>query len=88
MQSRKNQPFLSRLRFALAGVTHAVCTERSLQIQSLVLLCVVSALACLQPSPLWWALVLLAPLPSWQPNLFYTAVERLADHFDPNLHPE
>jgi len=88
MQTRKNQPFLSRLRFALAGVTHAVRTEGSLQIQSLVLLGVLIVLARLKPSPLWWALVLLAATSVLAAELFDTAVERLADHLHPDLHPE
>jgi hypothetical protein len=35
MQTHDNQPFLTRLHFALAEVRHAVRTERSRQIQSL-----------------------------------------------------
>ena len=88
MQTHKNQPFLSRLGFALAGVMHAVRTERSLQIQSLVLLWVVIALARLQPSPLWWALVILASSAVLAAELFNTALERRADHLHPDLHPE
>jgi undecaprenol kinase len=88
MQTRKNQPFLSRLRFALAGVRHAVRTERSLQFQLLALLWVVIALALLQPSPLWWGLVLFAATTVLATELFNTAVERLADHLHPDLHPE
>jgi undecaprenol kinase len=88
MQTRKNQPFVSRLRFALAGVTHAVRTERSLRIQLFALLWVLIVLARLQPAPLWWALVLLAASTVLAAELFNTAVERLADHLHPDLHPE
>jgi len=88
MQAHKNQSFTCRLGFALAGVTHAVRTERSLQIQSVVLLCVLSMLVYLQPAPLWWALVILAASAVLAAELFNTAVERLADHLHPELHPE
>jgi hypothetical protein len=38
MQSHGNQPILSRLRVALAGVRHVARTERSLQAQLLILM--------------------------------------------------
>ena len=88
MRTRKNQPFVSRLRFALAGVTHTVRTERSLRIQLFALLWVLIVLARLQPAPLWWALVILAASTVLAAELFNTAVERLADHLHPDLHPE
>jgi diacylglycerol kinase (ATP) len=88
METRKNLPFLSRLRFALAGVVHALRTERSLQTQTLALLLVLLALALLRPAALWWALVILAGSAVLAAELFNTAVERLADHLHPDLHPE
>jgi undecaprenol kinase len=88
MQAHKNQPFMSRLGFALAGVRHAVRTERTLRMQLFVLLCLVLVLARLQPAPPWWALVILAASTVLAAELFNTAVERLADHPHPELHPE
>src|SRR5580658_6436644 len=88
MQTYKNQSFMNRLGFALAGVMHAVRTERSLRIQLFVLLSMLIVLARLQPAPLWWALVLLAASTVLAAELFNTAVERLADHLHPDLHPE
>jgi undecaprenol kinase len=88
METRKNQPFLSRLRFAFAGVTHALRTEQSLRTQSLALLLVLIVLALLRPAALWWALVILAGSAVLAAELFNTAVERLADHLHPDLHPE
>jgi len=60
-----------------------VRTERSQQIQSLVLVWVVILLAHLQPSPLWWALVALSGT-----FVVAAAVERLAGHLHPELHRE
>jgi len=88
METRKNQPFLSRLRFAIAGVAHGLRTEQSLRTQTLALLLVLIALALLRPAALWWALVILAGSAVLAAELFNTAVERLADHLHPDLHPE
>jgi undecaprenol kinase len=88
MQTYKNQSFMSRLGFALAGVRHAVRTERSLRIQLFVLLCLLMVLVCTHPAPLWWALVILAASAVLAAELFNTAVERLADHLHPESHPE
>jgi diacylglycerol kinase (ATP) len=39
-------------------------------------------------TPLWWALILLAGSAVLGAEMFNTAVERLADHLHPDLHPE
>jgi diacylglycerol kinase (ATP) len=88
MDTNKNQSFWARLRFALAGLAHGLSTERSLQTQSVALLLVIVALAILRPAPLWWALVILASTAVLAAELFNTAIERLADHLHPELHPE
>jgi diacylglycerol kinase (ATP) len=74
MDIQKNQSFLSRLRFAVAGVIHGLRTERSLRTQALALIAVVIALVVLRPAPLWWALVLLASSAVIAAELFNTAV--------------
>jgi undecaprenol kinase len=88
MEIHKNRAFLHRLRFAFAGIAHGLRAERSLRTQALVLLAVVIALAVLRPAPIWWALVLLASSAVLAAELFNTAIERLADHLHPELHPE
>jgi len=88
METGKNQPFLSRLRFAIVGIVHGLRTENSLRTQALVLLLVLIVLGLLRPAPLWWALVILAGSAVLSAELFNTAVERLADHLHPDLHPE
>ena len=85
--SGKNLSFARRLRFALAGLGHALRTERSLQTQAVVFLLVVIALVVLRPAPLWWALVILASAAVLAAELFNTAIEHLADHLHPELHP-
>jgi undecaprenol kinase len=88
MESHKNRSLYARLRFAAAGVSHGLRTERSLRTQALVLLLVVLALLILRPAPLWWALVILCSAAVLAAELFNTAIERLADHLHPELHAE
>ena len=83
----KNQPFLLRLRFALAGLGHAVRAENSVKIQIGTLVLVVLALLKLRPPAVWWALVLLASSGVIAAELFNTALEHLADHLHPEVHP-
>jgi undecaprenol kinase len=88
MNGNKNLSFLSRFRFACAGIAHGLRSERSLRVQSLALLAVLLALAIARPAPFWWAIVILASSTVLAAELFNTAVERLADHLHPDIHPE
>jgi len=83
----KNQPFLERLAFALAGLGHALRTERSVRFQIVVFVIVLVAMLILRPEPLWWGLVLLASSSVLAAELFNTALEHLADHLHPEIHP-
>lgn len=88
MGTQKNQSFLTRLRFAASGVAQGLRTERSLRTQMLVLPLVLIVLGFLRVAPLWWALVILAASAVLAAELFNTALERLADHLHPEVHPE
>ena len=83
----KNQSFLLRLRFALAGLGHAVRAESSFRIQVGVFVLVIVAMLVLRPGPVWWGLVLLASSSVLAAELLNTAVEHLADHLHPEIHP-
>jgi len=83
----KNQPFPARLGFALRGLAHALRSERSVQVQAAVFAAVLLALIRLRPSPGWWALVGLASAGVIAAELLNTAIEELADHLHPELHP-
>jgi undecaprenol kinase len=87
MTDHKNQNFFLRLRFALTGLTHAVRAENSFRFQAGAFILVMVALLVLQPEPIWWALVLLASASVLAAELFNTAVEHLADHLHPQVHP-
>ena len=87
MTGHKNQSFWTRLGFALAGIGYAVRTEQSAQIQVGAFILVIAALLVLRPGPLWSALVLLSSAGVFAAEMFNTAVEHLADHLHPELHP-
>ncbi len=84
----KNQPFLSRLRFAFAGVISGLRTEHSLRYQFVALAGVIVALGMLRVEPLWWAIVGVASAAVLSAELFNTALEHLADHLHPEIHPQ
>ncbi|HTV76815.1 MAG TPA: diacylglycerol kinase [Steroidobacteraceae bacterium] len=84
----KNQSLRRRLAFALAGFAHAVRAERSVRTQLAILVLVVAGLGYLQPPAVWWALVSLGAAGVIGAELFNTALERLADHLHPDLHPQ
>ena len=73
--------------FALAGLAHGLRTERSVRFEAIVLVLVFAALAVLRPAPLWWAATALASAGVLAAELLNTAIETLADHLSPELHP-
>jgi undecaprenol kinase len=83
----KNKPFLKRLRFSLAGLVTALRSESSLRLQVVAALVVLGALIWLRPAPIWWALFALTIGSVLATELLNTAVEHLADHLHPEIHP-
>jgi len=83
----KNQPFASRLGFALTGVLSALRSERSFRVHAIAVVAVTALLVWLRPAPLWWAVVALACAMVLAAELVNTAMERLADHLHPEVHP-
>jgi undecaprenol kinase len=87
MSVHKNRSLPARLGFATQGLLFALRHERSLRLQLLTLIAVLTALAILRPGALWWAVVLLASAAVLAAELLNTALERLADHLHPHDHP-
>ncbi len=85
--SHKNQPFHRRVGFALSGMRVAFMTEGNFRIHGIALLCVVALLIVGRAEPVWWALVLLTSGTVMAAELFNTAIENLADHLHPDIHP-
>jgi undecaprenol kinase len=77
-----------RLRFALAGLAHALRSEQSVKAQVVVFVLVIAAMLWLSPGVYWWALVILASAGVFATELLNTAIEHLADHLHPEVHPQ
>ena len=88
MNEHKNQPFIRRLRFALAGLLIAWRSERSFRFQLFALIVVVVGCAFVRLEPGWWAILLLTSALVLSAELFNTALEHLADHLHPEIHPQ
>jgi undecaprenol kinase len=84
----KNQSLLRRFGFALAGLLHGVRTERSMRLEVIIFAVVMGALVVLRPGPLWWVAVVLASAGVLAAELLNTAIETLADHICPEIHPQ
>lgn len=84
----KNRPMLERLRFAGAGIAHGLRSEQSLRTQFFGLLLLLAGLLYFRPAPVWWAISILAGAGVLAAEMFNTAIERLADHLHPEMHPE
>ncbi len=52
------------------------------------LVAVLLGLAITRLAPIWWALVVLAGAGVLAAELFNTAIEHLADHLHPDMHPK
>ena len=82
----KNQPFASRLGFALGGIAFTLRSERSFRVHVAAVAAVTGVLIWLRPAPLWWAVIGLACAAVLAAELVNTAIEQLADHLHPDSH--
>ncbi|MEJ1962023.1 MAG: diacylglycerol kinase [Gammaproteobacteria bacterium] len=87
MGASKNQPLAARVLFACAGLVHGARSERSLQLQLIAFGVMLIALTVLRPEPVWWALVVGSSALVIAAEMFNTAIEALADHLHPEIHP-
>jgi undecaprenol kinase len=87
MQTSKNQSFFARLRFAWAGIVHAMRAEHSVRFHVCALGLVSIALVAFRPEPVWWAILIITSAAVISAELFNTALEHLADHLHPEIHP-
>jgi diacylglycerol kinase (ATP) len=83
----KNRRFHHRMGFAVAGIASALRTENSFRAQVLAAIAAGAVLVWLRPAPVWWAIVALTIAVMLAAELLNTAIERLADHLHPELHP-
>jgi len=83
----KNQAFLRRLGFALAGLRATWRAEQSFKTHVAAAVAVFGVLVWLEPAPLWWAVAGLTVALVVVAEIFNTAIEGLADHLHPEQHP-
>jgi diacylglycerol kinase (ATP) len=83
----KNQPFLQRLGFAMAGIRAAWICESSFRTQTVVAAAVIAGLIWLRPAPVWWALLLGVTGLVLAAELINTALEQIIDLLHPGQHP-
>ncbi len=85
--SMKNQPFHVRMGFAVHGLMAALRSESSFRIQALAAVALFVLLIATHPPPWWWVVMILTVTIVMATELLNTAVEHLADHLHPELHP-
>jgi undecaprenol kinase len=83
----KNQSFAARFRFACGGLAAALRSEMSMRVHVAAFALLLAILVAFRPEPLWWALSLLASAAVISAELVNTAIEHLADHLHPEIHP-
>ncbi len=83
----KNQPLLHRLQYAWTGITTSWHSENSFRVHVAASMFVLIVLCLIRPAPVWWALLLLTCGLVLTLELVNTAVEKLADHLHPEIHP-
>jgi diacylglycerol kinase (ATP) len=83
----KNQSLPRRLRFAWAGLAEAFAAESSFRTHVAATAIVLAALVWLRPAPMWWAILSLTIALVLAAELVNTAIEYLADHLHPDVHP-
>ncbi len=84
----KNEQFLNRLGYAVSGIAVALRSERSIQTQVFFAFAAAGLVLVLRPEPVWWALVGVMIAVVLAAELFNTALENLADHLHPSIHPK
>ena len=87
MPNSKNQSFAARFRFACGGLAAALRSEMSMRVHLAAFALVLAVLIFFRPEPLWWALAFLASAAVISAELVNTAIEHLADHLHPEIHP-
>jgi diacylglycerol kinase (ATP) len=84
----KNQPFVERLGFALAGWRTGWRRERSFRTQAVIGAVAVVALVVLHPAAIWWAIVAVLIALILALELLNGAIESVIDLLHPGLHDE
>ena len=84
----KNGNIIVRVKFSFAGVLSAWTRERSFRTQALLAMAIIVTCVWVQPSAVWWAIMLLAISCGSAMELLNGAFETVIDHLHPAQHPE
>ena len=84
----KDQPFRQKLANAWAGICFTFRSERNFRTHTLVAVVLLAFMAIVQPTAVWWALILLCIGLVMAAELANTAMETLIDHLHPDIHPQ
>jgi undecaprenol kinase len=84
----KNQPLIRKFGFALQGIVYATRTESNMRRHWVMAVFVLLLFIWLQPSALWWALIIMCISLVIAAELANSAIEVLIDHMHPELHPQ
>lgn len=84
----KNQNIFRRASYALAGLSAAWKSERSVRAHGLAIGGAFLLLLYFRPEPLWWGAFALAAGGMLAAELINTAVEKLTDKLCPDIHPD
>lgn len=88
MTENKNLPFFRRFGFAIQGLRITWIGESSFRTHVIIAILAIVATAIARPAPVWWALLALAIGAVISAELLNTAIERLADHVQPQIDEE
>lgn len=83
----KNQSFPDKVRNAFAGIRGAWAAERNFRIEVGLGLVTLVVFALVRPAALWWGLIVLCITLVLVAELANSAMEALADHLHPEIHP-
>lgn len=83
----KNQTFPDKLRNAFAGIRCAWAAERNFRIEAGLGIVTLVVFALVRPAAPWWGLIVLCITLVLAAELANSAMEALADHLHPELHP-
>lgn len=86
-QGLKGQGFARRLGHAWQGLVSAWRLEASLRTHAAATLVLLAVLTITRAPAVWWAVMALTVSAVVASELFNTAIEALADHLHPDVHP-
>ncbi|MFZ2890267.1 diacylglycerol kinase [Sulfuricurvum sp.] len=84
----KNQTLLRKIKFAWDGIIYATLTEANMRRHWIMAISVILLFIWLQPTTLWWALIILCIGLVLAAELLNSAIETLLDHVHPEQHTQ